>query len=57
MGKFIIVVGVVFAVLITGIIIYSIHDNIEYKAECEARGGVVLKGRDLRACVDPKALK
>jgi len=36
---------------------YAISEDIEYRNECEARGGQVLEARGMRVCIDPKALK
>lgn len=54
--------GVVITILIVGVVVPVIIISIwggdsEYRAACEERGGVMIRGRDFRACVDPAVLR
>lgn len=55
----IMVVTFVFIIFIVapGLIWYGVKHEAEFNEACESRGGHVLRGRDLAACIDPKALR
>lgn len=53
---FVIMIGLI-AIGLPVLIWHDIKDKNEFKEACENRGGHVLRGRDLEACIDPNALR
>jgi hypothetical protein len=53
---FIALVLVFILIIVPIIMLESAHSDIAYKKECEMRGGVVISGRNFRACTQKDAI-